>query len=163
MHWWDLSVQRRDWYSSFNVVSRFFLWKHTHSSEIKPGFNCNDTNRIQYIRITFDEKIQQVQLIRCGFVVCFQCLQVARNAVGMMSSRLRPTKLLRSSDPLPSVDVLHQVGHFLLVSPWKSVQNLVALPSIALLRKFGGYPSLWRRFWSKSGRSCRLPVWRLKR
>ena len=104
-------MQRRGLKNVF--FADFFRWKNTHSSEIKPRLNCNDTNRIQYIHITFDEQIQQVQLICCGFVVCFQCLQVARNAVGMMSSRLRPTKLLRSSDPLLSVDVLHQVGQFI--------------------------------------------------
>ncbi len=56
------------------------------------------------------EKIQQVQLTR-GFVLCFQCFQVARNAVGMMSSCPRPTKLLGfgDSDPVLSIDVLHQV------------------------------------------------------
>ena len=99
------------------VFADFFRWKNTHSSEIKPGFNCNDTNRIQYIHITFDEQIQQVQLIRCGFVVCFQCLQVARNAVGMMSSRLRPTKLLRSSDPLLSGKSPASSWTLYLVSP----------------------------------------------
>ena len=88
---------------------------------------------------------------------------MARNAVGMMSSRLGPTKLLRSrdSDPLLSVDVLHQVGHFnwypLVLCP-KSF-NLLCCESSVVIRHFEGLRSKSGRFALHRFEGLRVNVW----